>query len=87
MPLLGAFANVSADEQASVRGLVKDIVSHPEYRDDIVSFIKSNGGLEAARKELDRYVAEAVDALEPLPDSFEKSCLVELAYFTAKRIM
>ena len=87
MPLLGAFANVSADEQARVRGLVKDIVSHPEYRDDIVSFVKSNGGLEAARKELDHYVAEAVSALEPLPDSFEKTCLVDLAYFTAKRIM
>lgn len=87
MPLLGAFSNVSADEAARVRGLVKGVVSHPEYRDDIVSFVKSNGGLEVARKELDRYVAEAVDALEPLPDSFEKSCLVELAYFTAKRIM
>ena len=87
MPLLGALASVSEDEAARVRGLVSDIVGHPEHRDEIVAFVKSNSGLEAARAELDTYVEEAVRALEVLPDCFEKDCLVELAYFTAKRIM
>ena len=36
-------------------------------------------------KELEKYVQKAVDALAVLPESFEKNCLVELAYFTAKR--
>ena len=87
MPLLGALASVSDEEAARVRGLVKDIVGNPEYRDEIVDFVKDNGGLEAARAELDAYVEEAVKALDVLPDCFEKECLVELAYFTAKRIM
>ena len=86
MPLLGAFANVSAEEEARVRKMVRDIVDHPEYRDDIVAFVKSNGGLEYAVAQLDRYVAEAVEALSVLPDSQEKEMLVELAHFTAKRL-
>ena len=85
MPLLGAMANAGQEEEARVRGLVKDIVGCPDHRDEIVEFVKSNGGLDYAVKELEKYVRMAVDALAVLPESFEKNCLVELAYFTAKR--
>ena len=86
MPLLGAFANVSSEEEERVRKMIKDIVDHPEYRDEIVSFAKANGGIEYAVEQLDRYVAAAVEALNVLPDSTEKEMLVELAHFTAKRL-
>jgi octaprenyl-diphosphate synthase len=64
---------------------VNDIVGHPEHRDEIVTFVKENGGLEYSRMRLDEYVEKAVRALDVLPDSQEKAFLVELAYFTAKR--
>jgi octaprenyl-diphosphate synthase len=85
MPLLGAMSNVSAEEATRIRGLVADIVGHPEYRDEIVDFVKANGGIEYAVKELDKYIGDAVNALEVLPDSYEKECLAALAYFTGKR--
>lgn len=85
LPLLGAFSNVGAQEESRVRSMVRDIVSHPEYRDEIVSFVKCNGGLEYARRELQEYVDKAVNALSVLPDSYEKGCLASLAYFTAER--
>ena len=85
MPLLGAMSNVSEEEESRIRGLVSDIVGHPEYRDEIVAFVKSNGGLEYAVRELEKYVDDAVKALEVLPDSYEKECLVALAYYTGKR--
>ena len=85
MPLLGAMSNVSEEEERRIRGLVSDIVGCPENRDEIVNFVKSNGGLEYAVKELDKYVDDAVKALDILPDSYEKECLVALAYFTGKR--
>jgi octaprenyl-diphosphate synthase len=85
MPLLGAMANASEQEEKRIRGLVSDIVGHPEYRDEIVDFVKSNGGIEYAVKELDRYIDDAVRALDVLPDSYEKECLVALAYLTGKR--
>jgi octaprenyl-diphosphate synthase len=85
IPLLGALSNVSEQEQERVRAMVNDIVDHPEHRDEIVTFVKENGGLEYSRMRLDEYVEKAVRALDVLPDSQEKAFLVELAYFTAKR--
>lgn len=85
IPLLGALANVSEQEQQRVRSLVNDIVGHPEHRDEIVAFVKENGGLDYARVRLEEYVDKAVHALDVLPDSQEKEYLKTLAYFTAKR--
>lgn len=85
IPLLGALGNVSEQEQMRVRKMVNDIVGHPELRDEIVAFVKENGGLEYARRRLDEYVDKAVHALDVLPDSQEKEYLKALAYFTARR--
>ena len=87
MPLLGAFVNAGPQEEERVRKMVKNIPDNPQYRDVIVDFVKMNGGLEYAVEQLDRYVSEAVEALSVLPESREKDMLVELAYFTARRIM
>jgi octaprenyl-diphosphate synthase len=85
MPLLGAMVNAGETEEKRIRAMVRDIIGHPEYRDDIVAFVKQNGGLEYAVQVLEGYVEEAVKALDVLPESYEKTCLKELAYFTAKR--
>ena len=85
LPLLGALNNVSGQKQAEVRGMVRDIVGRPELRDDVVSFVKENGGLEYAKARLEKYVNEAVHALDILPDSREKEYLMELARYTAIR--
>lgn len=87
MPLLGAMVNAGPSAEAQIRTLVGDIVGHPEHRDKIVAFVKENAGLEYAAQVLDEYVAQAVRALEVLPDSYEKKCLEALAYFTGKRQM
>lgn len=85
MPLLGALVNAGPEEDMRVRALVKDIVGHPEHRDEIVDFVKKNGGMEYASDRLDLYVNQAVEALAVLPDSYEKELLVKLALYTALR--
>ena len=85
IPLLGAMENAGKAEEERIRGLVRDIPGRPENRDEIVSFVKANGGLEYAEAMLDKYVNEAVGALSVLPDSYEKKCLEELAFYTADR--
>lgn len=87
MPLLGAFANAGNQKEVHVRTLVADIVSHPENRDEIVTFVKENGGLEYAVSRLNSYVEAAVRALDMFPESEAKDSLIELAHFTADRIM
>lgn len=86
MPLLGAIAHAPAQE-SRIRGLVKGIVDHPEYRDEIVTFVKENSGIEYAVRQLDGYVEKAVEALSVLPLCRERALLEDLAYFTAKRVM
>lgn len=85
LPLLGAMKNAGESEEFRIRRMVSDIVAHPEYRDEIVCFVKENNGIEYAVEKLSGYVCKAVCALEILPDSFEKSSLVKLAHFTAMR--
>ena len=85
MPLLGALVNAGPEEDKRVRALVRDIVGHPEHRDEIVDFVKINGGLEYASNRLDYYVNQAVEALNVLPESYEKELLVKLARYTANR--
>ena len=82
---MGALSNVPQEECSRIRALVNDIVSHPENRDEIVSFVKNNGGIEYAQKSLDSYISKAVDALDVLPESVEKSYLEKLALYTAIR--
>lgn len=86
MPLLGAIVHAPAQE-SRIRDLVKGIVDHPEYRDEIVTFVKENSGLEYAVRQLDGYVEKAVEALSVLPLCRERALLEDLAYFTAKRVM
>ena len=86
LPLLGAMVNAGKQEEDRIRRMVKDITEHPEYQVEIVSFVKSNGGLGYAEEMLGSYVKSAIEALAVFPDSYEKSCLEDLAYYTSKRI-
>ena len=87
MPLLGAMTNAGSEKEAKIRAMVSDIVSHPEYRDEIVTFVKDNGGLEYAVSRLDAYVEASVGALKLFPESDARNSLMELAHFTADRVM
>lgn len=84
MPLLGAFLNAPSEE-ARIRALVADIRQHPGACTEIHDFVLANGGLEYAASRLGDFVAEALDALEPLPASEYKSALEGIARYNAIR--
>lgn len=85
LPLLGALAAASPERAKRIRGMVLDILEHPEYKEEIVGFVKEGKGIEYAVSRLEDYVSKAVDALAVLPDSKEKDYLVKIAGFTAYR--
>lgn len=86
LPLLGALRNADARKEKEVRDKVGQMPDHPEYRDEILSFVRDNGGMEYAAKRLDDFVSEAVEALEVLPASEEKEILKSLAFFVGERL-
>lgn len=85
LPLLGALSSASLQEAGEIRSRIRDIPDHPEYRDEIVDFVRQKGGIEYATAELKRYVEAAVRALDAFEDGPEKDFLISLAHYTAIR--
>ena len=85
LPLLGALASASEEKVSEIRNKISDILDHPEYRDEVVAFVKETHGIDYAVVRLNQYVEDAVRALDVLPDSQEKEYLVNLAHYTAIR--
>lgn len=85
LPLLGAMMSCSPAEQRSIRDKVLAIPEHPEYCDEIRSFVLANGGIEYAGSRLSEYISAAESALEAFPASQEKDILTELARYNAIR--
>lgn len=87
MPLLGAMSNSDESGVQEIRRKISGISDNRHWRDDIVTFVKENHGLDYAVSRLNEYVESAERALDVLPDSEAKSYLIELAHYTAERVM
>lgn len=85
IPLIGALMNVDDQTASSVRKKVCEIDSHPEYVSEIQQFVKDNNGMQYARKRLDDFILNGINALAILPESKEKEYLRCLAEFVAIR--
>ena len=86
LPLLGAISNAADGRAAEIRSKVMDIGAHPEYRDEIIAFVRSEGGIEYAASRLQEYLAEARAALGLLPETEERDFLSELAGYVGERL-
>lgn len=85
LPLLGALAKVGEERGREIRRKLCRIDDHPEYGGEIIEFVKSEGGIEYARKRLYEYVDNARIALRPFGNMQEVEMLGEIAEFTADR--
>lgn len=85
LPLLGALARAGEERGREIRRKLCRIDDHPEYGGEIIEFVKSEGGIEYARKRLYEYVDNARIALRPFGNLQEVEMLCEIAEFTADR--
>ena len=86
LPLLGAFRNAGKEKESAIRERIGRISENPgQTREEILSFVRENKGIDYARKILDSYIGKAVDALKQLPESQDRTYLEELAHFVAER--
>lgn len=85
LPLLGALAKAGEKRGREIRRKLCRIDDHPEYGGEIIEFVKSEGGIEYARKRLYEYVDNARIALRPFGNMQEVEMLGEIAEFTADR--
>ena len=85
LPLLGALAKAGEERGREIRRKLCRIDDYPEYCGEIIEFVKSEGGIEYARKRLYEYVDNARIALRPFGNMQEVEMLGEIAEFTADR--
>lgn len=85
LPLLGALAKAGEERGRAIRRKLCRIDDHPEYGAEIIEFVKSEGGIEYARKRLYEYVDNARIALRSFGNMQEVEMLGEIAEFTADR--
>ena len=85
LPLLGAIRN--SEDGEAIRELICTIDENPDVREQVIEFVRANNGVEYAHNCLNRYIDEALDALDVLPDSQEKSYLIKLAHFVGERTL
>ena len=83
LPLLGALKG--SPREAEIRAMVRDIHEHPEYSDEVRSFVMDNGGIQYAAARLDEYIAKAEEAISVLPESKAREALVTVARFNVYR--
>lgn len=83
LPLLCALENVSESRQKEIRGMVCDIDA--AGRDEILKFVRENGGIEGAQEVLDDYCSKAMAALDSFRDSEEKNMLESLVSIVSRR--
>ena len=60
LPLLGALRMAGEETAADIRRKVMEIHSHPEYREEIIGFVRDYGGIGYAMDRLGEYLDEAV---------------------------
>ena len=86
LPLLGALRMAGEETAADIRRKVMEIHSHPEYREEIIGFVRDYGGIGYAMDRLGEYLDEAVTALDVLPETREKLYLIEIADYVGKSL-
>ncbi|MGM9747738.1 MAG: polyprenyl synthetase family protein [Candidatus Cryptobacteroides sp.] len=85
LPLLGAFYNCP-EREAEIRRKIGGITDEDSAaRDEIVTFVRENRGIEAAQTSLEGYIDTAVEAIRELPQSHWRDCLEEIARFVGQR--
>lgn len=85
LPLLGALSTLSPEDAVEVRQRVCQLGEHPEFELGIRRLVAEKDGLGYARKRMERYIAEAVEALGVLPESPARSYLQQIALYVGVR--
>mgnify|MGYP006277563295 CR=1 FL=1 len=85
LPLIAALPEMEAAERERVERLFGDPEPPDELVDEVRDLVDRRGGIEAARREAARYVAEARSRLEGLPDGPALRALDRTAEFVQGR--
>lgn len=85
LPLIYALANATWSEKRRVISIIKNESNNPRKVKEVISFVKSSGGIEYAQASMQRYHQAALELLNVFPESPYKTSLIQLVQFTIDR--
>jgi octaprenyl-diphosphate synthase len=83
LPLIIALQRSTGDDAQMIREAIEQ--GGLDHIDDIIAVINNTGALDYARTIAEQETAKAIECLQCLPDSDEKSALTALAWFSIQR--
>ena len=85
LPLIYALSKSSWLEKRRIIGIVSSESHKPKKVKEVIEYVKKSGGIEYAKKSMNRYHQKALTLLDDLPDSNYKDSLKQLVQFTIDR--
>lgn len=85
LPLIYSLNKVSKKEKQRIINLVKNHNEDNEKVEEVISFVRNNGGLAYAEIQMHRFQDEAFVVLNSFPDHPAKTALEQLVRFTTER--
>lgn len=85
LPLISSLSKMSWLEKRKLLSLVKNNNGRKNKIGKVIDIVKESGGIEYANEVMYQYYNEAMEILEPFPDTEYKTSLKELVSFTIER--
>lgn len=85
LPLIHALNNASSSDKKHIIRLVRKNNNESSKVDEVIRFVKENGGIEYATERMEEYQKKALDLIKDYPESDAKSALVEMVNYTTSR--
>lgn len=85
LPLIYSLSKVDRKEKQRIINLVKNHNEDNAKVEEVITFVRNNGGLAYAEMQMHRYQDEAFDVLHTFPDHSARTALEQLVRFTTER--
>ncbi len=85
LPLIYALNSVDKSEQRRILRLIRRHHKNEKKVQEIIAFVKANGGIEYATEQMEMYARKAKDNLRDYEDSETKTALLTMVDYTLKR--
>lgn len=86
LPLIHALANSGSwFEKRKIISIIRNDSDKPKKVKQVIDFVKGSGGIDYAKKSMERYYQQAFEILKDLPESEYKKSLGQLVQYTIER--
>ena len=85
LPLIHALQQTDSSTKRRIKRIVKSNSKNQKKINEVISFVKDNGGIEYAKRVMNEYVEKAMAIVNSFPESECRNSLANLVQFTIER--